>query len=325
MRHPAALIRRLTILPLVLSLALSSMGCSKDRIKRALGGDVNADTRWGSDSAFLASDAEVLFKVFETETGTEIAPVGAIGPRGFRNMRMGSRGWRAFDIQYLREGQTLLAYKDGKTVGPVKMNRGMWTDNAPALDSLPGCDLLVPSALAKVPDGVRLFTAHARPPIAPGKSATEAEIAEALRTTGFLIATKKGIPVSALPRYKRTVHLVNSGHGTKPSIVVVYNDPDVYPDSLVPDGQRPRNLVVILDWAIWGYKPTWTYSTLGSNNSPPRMVYLDYLDVNFDGKAEVLFGIENKTDPLYLIIVRRDPPYWIEETRQNRRRCQSTL
>ena len=324
MRHPARLIRSVALLPLACAVVLSTTACSRDRLKKLLGGDPRVDGKWKSDSTLMASKPEVLFTTFKTKNGIEIAPIGTIGPRGFRNIRLGDRGWHAFDINYLGSGQTLEEYRDGRTIGPLTLKRGMWGDNAPALDSIPGCEIIVPSALATIPDGTHLFTLKKRPPLSmPPKPVSESEIAEALRETNMLVATKKGIPIGTLPKYTRTVHRVNSGHGTKPTLVVMYDDPEIYPDTLLPDWQRPRHLVVFLDWAIWGYKATWTYATLGNKGAPPRFRYLDYIDVNDDGKAEVLFGVQNATDPLFTIIVRRDPPLWIEETRQKGRRCQS--
>jgi len=62
--------------------------------------------------------------------------------------------------------------------------------------------------------------------------------------------------------------------------------------------------------------------TLGNKVTQPRLQWLDYMDVNNDGSPEVLFGVRVETDPLYTIIVKYAPPFWIEETRQTRRRCQ---
>lgn len=323
MRHPARLIRSVALLPLAFGVLLSTTACKKDRLKKLLGGDPRVDTKWGSDSSFLKSNAELLFTAFKTKNGIEVAPIGTIGPRGFRNVRLGDRGWRAFDIQYFRGEKTLEAYRAGASVGALPIKRGMWGDNQPALDSIPGCEVIVPSGLAAVPEGVHLLTIHKRPPIAPSLPVSEAEVAEALRQASMLVATKKGIPIGKLPLYKRTVHMVNSGYGTKPTIVAMFDDPEIYPDTLLPDWQRPRHLVVFMDWAIWGYKATWTYSTLGNKGAPPRFRYLDFIDVNDDGKPEVLFGVQNATDPLFTIVVRRDRPVWIEETRQRGRRCQS--
>jgi len=312
------------MLPLAFAVVLSTTACSKERLKNALGGDPRVDGKWKGDSTLMASNPDVLFTTFKTKNGIEIAPIGTIGLRGFRNLRMGDRGWRAFDINFLRAGQTLEAYREGQSVGSVALKRGMWGDNAPALDSIPFCEVIVPSALPTAAEGTRLFTLKKYPAIkTPPKPVSDAEVTEALRETNMLVATKKGIPISMLPKYKRTVHRVNSGHGTKPTLVVIYDDPEIYPDTLLPDWQRPRHLVVFLDWANWGYKATWTYATLGNKGAPPRFRYLDYIDVNEDGTAEVLFGVQNATDPLFTIVIRRDPPLWIEETRFRGRRCQS--
>jgi len=324
MRHPARPIQPRVLGAVALALvAFASLGCNSDRLKRALGNpDPNLDPRWRADSAVLSSDPQLIFRAFGTKNGTEIAPIGTISSNGFRGIRLADRGWRAFDLQYLRAGQTLQQYRDGHSIGAVTLKRGMWGENAPALDSIPGCPAMVPSALATVSEGVHLLTTSPRPPIPPGKAISDSELQEVLQRTDKLIAPTKGIPVGALPKYTRTVRIVNNGAGGKPTVVVMYDDPEVLPDSTIPEGQRPRHLVVFLDFAVFGYKTTWTYVTLGNKVTQPRLQWLDYMDVNNDGSPEVLFGVRVETDPLYTIIVKYAPPFWIEETRQTRRRCQ---
>jgi hypothetical protein len=54
--------------------------------------------------------------------------------------------------------------------------------------------------------------------------------------------------------------------------------------------QRPRQFIVALDKGVYGYRPSFTYSTLGNALTPPRMRFLDYVDIDGDGKAEIFFG-----------------------------------
>jgi len=124
-----------------------------------------------------------------------------------------------------------------------------------------------------------------------------------------------------LPRYQREVYVAETGNGPRPSIVVVYDDPEVVADSVRQMGARPRHLVVVLDKGVYGYKPTFTYSTLGNKLSPPRYRYLDHIDVDDDGKSELFFGLNIKGAPLYTIVLRYEAEAWRELLRNERQRC----
>jgi hypothetical protein len=84
------------------------------------------------------------------------------------------------------------------------------------------------------------------------------------------------------------VHVIQTGVNAQPSIMVVYDDPEPVPDSLLMTETRPRQLIVILDKSVYGYRQSYHYSSLGLR--PPRLTYLDAFDTNNDGKAEIFFG-----------------------------------
>jgi hypothetical protein len=92
-------------------------------------------------------------------------------------------------------------------------------------------------------------------------------------------------------------------------------------DSVRPIGQRPRQLIVVLNQGVYGYKPTFTYSTLGNKLSPPRYRYLDHFDVDGDGTSELFFGLTIQGAPLYTIVLRYDTDAWRELLRNERQRC----
>jgi hypothetical protein len=72
---------------------------------------------------------------------------------------------------------------------------------------------------------------------------------------------------------------------------------------------------------VYGYKPTFTYTTLGNRRSPPRYRYLDHLDVDDDGQSELLFGLQVDEAPLYTIVLRFQVDAWRELVRNERQRC----
>jgi hypothetical protein len=124
-----------------------------------------------------------------------------------------------------------------------------------------------------------------------------------------------------LPRYRRELYVAETGNGPRPTIVVVYDDPEVVADSVRQIGARPRHLVVVLDKGVFGYKPTFIYTTLGNKRSPPRYRYLDHIDVDDDGTSELFFGLRSTGAPLYTIVLRYEADAWRERLRNERRRC----
>jgi hypothetical protein len=277
------------------------------------------DPVWRGDSTALAAHPEVLFRVTRDSTGRRVVPLATLGPRGFRLLTLSDRGWRALDLAYLQRGQTLRPYRAGASQPAVPSTRGMW-EGAP-LDTIAGCSVLLPGGLADLPDGVEFVTSAPRPPLKSVTPLSGGELQTAIDAIPLLIAPAAGIPMAMMPRYTRSVHVAATGNGPRPSIIVVYDDPEVVPDTTQPIAQRPRHLVVVLDKGVYGYKPTYTYSTLGNKRTPPRLRYLDHLDTDGDGASELFFGITNTGATLYTIVLRYEVDAWRELLRNERQRC----
>jgi hypothetical protein len=307
----------LRVLPL--GLALIGAACdTAERVKDALRAD-QGDPVWQGDSTLLATHPEVLFRVTRDSAGPRIVPLATMGSQGFRLLTLSDRGWRAFDLDYLHSGKPLTPYRDGQALPPVASTRGMW-EGAP-LDTIRGCSNILPGAVASIPADVELFSSGVRPRPTPVAALSAGDLQAALDAIPMLIAPAAGISPSLITRYQRAVHVVQTGSGPRPTLVVEYNDPEVVADSVRPIGQRPRQLIVVLNQGVYGYKPTFTYSTLGNKLSPPRYRYLDHFDVDGDGTSELFFGLAIQGAPLYTIVLRYDTDAWRELLRNERQRC----
>ena len=312
-------LRGVALRALPFGIALLGGACdTTERVKNALRAD-QGDPVWQGDSTLLATHPDVLFRVTRDSAGARVVPLATMGPQGFRLLTLSDRGWRAFDLDYLVGGKSLTPYRGGRELAPVRSTRGMW-EGAP-LDSIRGCSIILPGALASIPDGVEFFTSGKRPPLQPVTALSAAELQTAIGAIATLIAPAAGISMSMLPRYTRDVYVAETGNGPRPTIVVVYDDPEVVADRVRQMGARPRHLVVVLDKGVYGYKPTFTYTTLGNKLSPPRYRYLDHIDVDNDGKSELFFGLRVAAAPLYTIVLRYEADAWRELLRNERQRC----
>lgn len=286
-------------------------GCEK--VKAAIRPPAVGDSRWQGDSTLLASNPEFLFRVKRTEKDTRIVPLTTVGSQGFRPVNFGNRGWRAFDLQFLQKGSKLTAYREGRPAEKVELSRGMWEPPTDPLDTIAGCAVIVPNGRANVDRGISLLTNSGRSSIRASRSLGEGELQAALRMVSQLIAPTSGVSGSMIAHYKREVHVVQSGVSEWPSIVVIFDDPESLPDSINPLGQRPRQLIVILDRGRYGYRQSYSYSTVANRKALPRLVYLDYLDVDDDGHAELFFGLRNPpsaANAMYTFVLHFENDAW---------------
>lgn len=281
---------RTAFAPLLLA-ALALSGC--DRIEAALKDDnlaVASDPVWRADSAMLASTPSILFRIEEGGPGRLAVPFATIGGHGFRPIRMGPRGWRALDLQYLHTGSDLQALRNGRTAGAITLKRGMW-EAGTQLDSIRGCNIVPVGLTTGVASDIELAVSGTAPKLNAVSPLGSGELQTALAKIPTLIAPSSGIGTAALSRYRRDVHVVNSGVGTSPTLVVIYDDPEEIADSLVSDIQRPRHFIVVLDKGVYGYRTTFTYTTIGNRSTRSyRLKFLDYVDVDQDGVAELFFS-----------------------------------
>lgn len=301
-------------------MALLSVLTGCDRLKSALQEPAAGDPVWQADSSLIAKAPPMLFRVLRKQSGDQVVPIATIGEKGFQPLYLSNRGWRALDLQALHSGVTLTALRGSAAIGTVRITRGMWEGGTP-LDSIQGCRVIVPGARAQVPDGVELLVSGAQPP-RPAGSGSDGAFGQTLETITTLVAPTLGIPMSAMPRYRRQVHVVPTGATTQPTLVVIYDDPEVVPDSVPVFPQpRPRQLIVVLDKGIYGYKPSHTFSTLGNRQSPPRRRFLGAVDVDDDGKAELLFGLQDPRAELVTIGLRFRVEAWDPSFTYERLRC----
>ncbi len=278
-RSLQCLFLRVCVVPL---LALGACGSGSEKA-------VAVDPVWQGDSALIASRPAMVFRVIEHDLGRAVVPISMLGMHAPQRILLADRGWRALDSTYLLPGKVLLRVRNGEVAGEARVKRRMWESYGP-LDTLPGCPRVVPAALADVPAGTHLLIAGKVPTLKPVAEVSSRALSEALATIPTLIAPSKGIPTAMMPRYTRVVHSLATGAGEQSSILVMYTDPSPVSDTLKAMGQRPRQMVVIMDLGNFGYRASYSFTTLGNALAPPRMTFLDHVDVDGDGISELFFG-----------------------------------
>lgn len=305
--------------------AVLMTGCDDGAVKRVFGKDPVL-SRWARDSIFLADAPEILWRVLPDAGGAYVVPIATLGKEGIRPLRLSARAWRKVDEEFMRAGKTLVPYRAASAERPMRMFRGMWQPGAGPLDSL-NCPVVMPMARAITTGGeVRLLpplaTNKERPALSGSVRLTQAQIDNALRDVGTLVAPTAGVPAGQLSRYERRVHQIPTGINGGVTLVVEYNDRAPLPDTLLAFGERPRQLIAVMDEGTYGYRPTLKYSTVGAPRTLPKLEFLDYLDVDGDGVPELFFGLlDRKLSPLFTVAYRFENDVWREIFRFTGNRC----
>lgn len=324
--HTARASRQRTIAVLAIAVA-TAIGCGRDSaVGRAFAGDPT-ESRWIRDSLLLAERPEILFRVLPDGGSAFVVPLGTVGSDGLRQLKLSERGWRRVDAEYMHTGKTLTAYRSGRAAESIRMFRGMWQPGAAPLDTL-NCPVVIPMARAILTGAnegrafAALATTGTRPPLTHTKTLSPTEISKAIENIGTLVAPSSGIAPGQLSRYERRVVQIPTGINGSSTLLVEYNDPAPLPDSLKPFGERPRQFIVALDRGTYSYRSTYSFATVGSSQTPPRLEFLDYLDVDDDGVPELFFGLrERALAPLYTLVLRYENEAWREIYRTVGNRC----
>jgi hypothetical protein len=127
--------------------------------------------------------------------------------------------------------------------------------------------------------------------------------------------------VGVLSTYVRDVQQLNTGVAATPTLLAIYTDTVRVSDSTRTISQRPKQFVVVLDRGLYGFKPTYLFSTLGTPETPPPMEWLGYVDIDHDGRAELFLGSRRDATHPTTIALRFATDAWIESFRQPLR-CQ---
>ena len=212
------------------------------------------------------------------------------GTDGLHALRLSGRGWREFDAEYLQTGRTdhaPPARRLGRG-GPHVPRHVAARRHAARLAQLPGRDPHRTRVRTGSSDGS--FSCRPSPPAGSARRSSTrrhdvaAEIDQGAPERGNARGAVLGHPARGnLSRYQRRVHQIPAGVNGSSSLLVEYNDPSPLPDTVATFGERPRQLIVVLDKGRYGFRPTFTFSTVGTRGTPPRLQFLDYLDLDDDG------------------------------------------
>lgn len=270
------------------------------------------DPEWQRDSALIARRPALLLRVVrDTAPGrapTRVIPIAIRDSSGLRALSMGDRGWRALDLTYLQSTAMVTPYRLGNALPALPIVRGMW-EGAP-FDTVPGCTALAPSAVVAADAETELMFAGAIPKERTMPEVSDADRTRILEDVATLIAPTAGVSMSQAARYRRSVYTAATGAHTTRTVIVVLTSPEIRPDTGMMMGQRPRQLIVVLDKGVYGYKPSYVFQDNSDIQVLPQRRYLGHFDADGDGVSELFFGLADARYPLVTYALRHENDNW---------------
>lgn len=303
-------------------MALLGVACSglKDKIDKKLYAE-DGGKAWRQDSVLMYSSPPVLFRIIHKGDKQLLFPIALLSKSPPSTLRMATRrGWSLLDISMMFEGHEVTPVREGFALPPVKMQRGMWEISSQALDSLPGCkSTMIPVGLLSAPSGTELLVANYKLPTGM-KVLSPGEIQDAIRNVPLLVTPTVQISSAQLSEYTASVHQIPRV-GAEPAILMEYHDFRPVTDTSVVAQRRPRHLFIVLEKGVYGYRPSWTYTTTGSKTDRPILRLLDIMDLDMDGRAEIVFQYELAPGVSYTMAYQQWNDTWREYWRRGIARC----
>jgi hypothetical protein len=282
-----------------------------------------SDPVWQRDSTLLTSKPALLLRVIRDSAAgrarRRVTPIATLNANGLRPLSMGDRGWRALDLAYLQSSATITPFRYGDPLPPQPLTRGMW-EGAP-FDTLPGCVSLAPSATVDVAADIELAFAGTPPKHRLVPELSDVERARILEDVMTLIAPTSGISMAQAAAYRRSVYTAATGAHATRTVVVVLTSAETQADTGVMMGQRPRQLIVVLDKGVYGYKPSYAFRDITDVQTSPQRRYLGHLDVDGDGVSELFFGLSDPKFPVVTYALRHENDTWREWWSYERALC----
>ena len=277
-------------LALIATILVVAAGCDKTKSMLGLGRAREPEGPPIGARLDLSRRPEVVFQLFGEREDARMVPLAAIVDGMLKPIELTASGWREFDAMYTRSNKSYSLYRDGVSIGEVRVRRGMWERSTEPLYTLPGCRLVTPLAAVSLETNVRLsFTVEALAatsgitvqPKAPVKSVKGLESRS--RRIAFDVANAAGIDSTALRPSAFHFTAINTGTTKSPTLVVSFLDPE----SSDRNGWT-AHVFALADDNGGGYQPTFRHTASGPLGTAEFRRYIDHLDVNGDGIDEIV-------------------------------------
>ena len=276
-------------------------------------------------SVDVAARPPLLFLAFGDRNAPRLVPVAAVADGHPVALTLPPADWRALDSLYFRPGTSYPLYRDGRPAGTITIVRGMWGGESPLYD-IPGCRNVMPMATGTLAGAVASeanIEAFATTAPAVARDSGGAPLPDTLvQTVGRRLATTAALGAEVdstdLDSLVFSARALRTG-GTRPTIVATFLDPNA--GDLGPGAGHTNHVFVIADDSGTGYTPSLQRVQAGEARTVEFWRLLDNLDVDGDGRDELLVEAWRYASDNDLLILARRGAAWREVLRLPQRWC----
>jgi hypothetical protein len=276
----------------------------------------------------MSKASAVLFEVYGARDEPKAAPIAVVIDGALEPITLDEEGWRALDSTYFVAGARLPMYRDGADVGAVEIVRGMWTKDAPALYTLPGCRDVVPQAevrlQATIPteESVEFLASSTSlqqpkpgPALPPDASAVG-------RTLANAVASSRGVGREETEKLDFISRWLRTGAGpTGRTLLASYIDPNA--GDAGPGAGHTTMLLVLAEDSAGTQNTSYAHLSNGEARTVDFQRVANHVDLDGDGVDEVILEQWRYAAVPEIVILKFKAGKWEEVFRRSMEWCLS--
>lgn len=274
----------------------------------------------------LSGSPTLLFSVFGPRDAPKLAPIAVVTAAGLQPIDLDERGWRELDSTYFAAGKTLSVYRNGRDLGPVEITRGMWPADSAPLYEVRGCRTVVPQALGRFrasndfEETVEFLASSV--PLAQIQDARPFPAnAEAQgQTLASAVAAATGLGPEDLSGLDFHARWLRTGVGANGrTLLTSYIDPNA--GDLGPGAGNTAVLVLLAEDSAGTFNTSYQHAKSGESRSVEFRRLLNHLDLDGDGKSELVMEAWKYAEIPALIVLKHNGTRWMESYRMSLEWC----
>lgn len=274
----------------------------------------------------LTGSPTILFSVFGPRSTPKLAPIALVTADGLKPLEFDQTGWRELDSTYFAAGKSLTVYRNGRDLGPIEIVRGMWPADSSPLYEVRGCRTVVPQALGRFQanntfeETVELLASSV--PLAqiqdsrPFPANPEAQG----RTLASAVAAAASIGPEDLNGLDFHARWLRTGVGANGrTLLTSYIDPNA--GDLRPGAGNTAVLILLAEDSANTFNTSYQHAKSGESRTVEFRRLLNHLDLDGDGKSELVMEAWKYAEIPSLVILKHDGTRWLETYRMSLEWC----
>ncbi len=274
----------------------------------------------------LSGSPTILFSVFGPRDTPKLAPIALVTAEGLKPLELDEAGWKELDSSYFAPNKTLTLYRNGADAGAIEVVRGMWSSEGEPLYEINGCRTVVPQALGRfgadnrfeetvelLASSVPLVQKQDTRPFPANPEAQGQSLASAVAAASEIGPED----LNGLDFHARWLRTGVGANGR--TLLTSYIDPNA--GDLGPGAGNTAVLVLLAEDSAGTFNTSYQHAKSGESRTVEFRRLLNHLDLDGDGKSELVMEAWKYAEIPSLIVLKHDGARWNETYRMSLEWC----